>query len=139
MKLLASDLEANKDKAHIFVFMHHPIKPARKGSRLNKENADELEALFANYPNVSFVIAAHEHLYYNASGNTLNPASRTNPSSGGPGYLVSGGAGAPLDHCPNPSSKNCSATYHYLVFEVSGNTVKAKVVIISPAIKKKTD
>lgn len=139
IKLLASDLEANKNKAHIFVFMHHPIKPARKDSQLNKVNADELEALFAKYPNVSFVIAAHEHLYYNASGNTLNPAPRTNPSSGGPGYLVSGGAGAPLDSCPNPSSKNCSANYHYLVFEVNGNTVNVKVVILSPAIKKKTD
>ena len=138
MKLLASDLEANKNKAHIFVFMHHPIKPARQGSQLNKENADELEALFAKYPNVSFVIAAHEHLYYNATGNTLNPASRTNPASGGPGYLVSGGAGAPLDTCPNPSSKNCSATNHYLVFDVNGNTVDVKVVTVSPAMKKKS-
>lgn len=138
MKLLASDLEANKQKAHIFVFMHHPIKPARKGSQLNKQNADELEALFARYPNVSFVIAAHEHLYYNASGNSLNPASRKNPTTGGPGYLVSGGAGAPLDSCPNPSSKNCSATHHYLVFEVNGNTVDVKVVTVSAGIKKKT-
>jgi hypothetical protein len=139
MKLLASDLEANQNKAHIFVFMHHPIKPAKKGSRLNKENADGLEALFAKYTNVSFVIAAHEHLYFNAGGNTLNPTSRTNPSSGGPGYLVSGGAGAPLDSCPNSSSKNCSAKNHYLVFEVNGNTVNVKVVIVSPTIKKKTD
>jgi Calcineurin-like phosphoesterase len=138
MKLLANDLEANKTKAHIFVFMHHPIKPARKGSRLNKLNADELETLFAKYPNVSFVIAAHEHLYYNASGSTLNPAPRTDPSSGGPGYLVSGGAGAPLDGCPDPSSKNCSATNHYLVFEVNGNMVNVKVVTVSPAIRKST-
>jgi len=29
MKLLKDDLEANKDKAHIFVFMHHPIKPLK--------------------------------------------------------------------------------------------------------------
>jgi hypothetical protein len=139
IKLLASDLEANKHKAHIFVFMHHPIKPARKGSQLDKQTADELEALFAKYPNVSYVIAAHEHLYYNPGGNTLNPASRTNPSSGGPAYLVSGGAGAPLDSCPNPSSKNCSATHHYLVFEVNGNTVDVKVVMISPEIKKKVE
>jgi Calcineurin-like phosphoesterase len=135
MKLLANDLDANQNKAHIFVFMHHPIKPARKDSQLNKQNADELEALFAKYPNVSFVIAAHEHLYYNASGNALNPAPRTDPSSGGPGYLVSGGAGAPLDVCPNPSSKNCSGRNHYLVFEVNGNTVNVTVVIVSPAIK----
>ncbi|HXD31632.1 MAG TPA: metallophosphoesterase [Pyrinomonadaceae bacterium] len=131
IKLLASDLEANKHKAHIFVFMHHPIKPARKGSQLNKDTADELEALFAKYPNVSYVIAAHEHLYYNASGNTLNPPTRTDPSSTGPGYLVSGGAGAPLDSCPGSATQNCSSTYHYLVFEVNGDKVDVKVVMIS--------
>jgi len=139
MQLLANDLEANKNKAHIFVFMHHPIKPARRGSRLNKLNADQLEKLFAKYPNVSFVIAAHEHLYYNASGNALNPPPRTDPTSGGPVYLVSGGAGAPLDNCPGSASKNCSATHHYLVFEVNGNTVNVKVVTLSPTATKNTD
>jgi hypothetical protein len=137
INLLANDLEANKSKAHIFVFMHHPIKPVRQGSQLNKENADELAALFAKYPNVSFVIAGHEHLYYNASGNTLTPAPRTNPSAGGPGYLVSGGAGAPLDGCPSSASKNCSGRNHYLVFQVNGNTVSVKVVIVAPVNKKK--
>ncbi len=136
IQLLAADLEANKHKAHIFVFMHHPIKPAKKGSRLNKENADELETLFAKYSNVSYVIAAHEHLYYNASGNTLNPASRTDPSSGGPTYVVSGGAGAPLDSCPVPSGPNCSATNHYLVFEVNGDKVDVQVVIVPAATRK---
>ena len=130
IELLSADLEANKHKAHVFLFMHHPIKPAKKGSRLNKENADDLEALFAKYLNVSYVIAAHEHLYYNATGTTLKPAARKNPSSGGPGYLVSGGAGAPLDSCPTKSSKNCSASYHYLVFEVNGNQVDVKVVML---------
>jgi hypothetical protein len=139
MTLLANDLEANKNKAHIFVFMHHPIKPARIGSQLNKSNAEELEKLFAKYPNVSYVIAAHEHLYFNASGNTLNPPPRTNPSSGGPGYLVSGGAGAPLDSCPGSAGKNCIAKNHYLVFEVDGNTVRVKVVVVSHASRKKAD
>lgn len=139
LKLLATDLEANKHKAHIFVFMHHPIRPAKSGSRLNKENADDLEKLFAQYPNVSFAIAAHEHLYYNASGNTLNPAPRTNPAKGGPVYLVSGGAGAPLDSCPSSSSKNCVAAFHYLVFEVNGNTATVKVVVVTPSIKTKAD
>jgi Calcineurin-like phosphoesterase len=138
IELLASDLEANQDKAHIFVFMHHPIKPAKKGSRLNEENAKTLEKLFAKYKNVSFVIAAHEHLYYNASGNTLTPDLKTKGSSGGPGYIVSGGAGAPLDSCPTPSSSNCSAQYHYLVIEVNGNTASVKVVMVSPSTKKKS-
>jgi len=126
IELLTADLEANKDKAHIFVFMHHPIKPAKKGSRLNKENADALEKLFANYPNVAYVIAAHEHLYFNASGDSLSPASKKS-GSGGPLYLVSGGAGAPLDSCPSGLS-NCSAVHHYLVFDVDGDKVEVQLV-----------
>jgi hypothetical protein len=131
IELLTADLEANKHKAHIFVFMHHPIKPARKGSQLNKTNAEALEALFANYRNVSYVIAAHEHIYFNASGKKLKPASKKSKSSGGPIYLVTGGAGAPLDKCPGDSGKNCSASHHYLVFEVKGDTVDVKMVKLS--------
>lgn len=136
MELLAADLEANKDKDHIFVFMHHPIKPAKKGSRLNKENADQLEALFAKYKNVSYVIAAHEHLYFNASGDNLKPPSKVSHSSDGPAYIVSGGAGAPLDSCPSGAEKNCSSAYHYLVFEVNGKKVDVKVVIVPAKVKK---
>jgi calcineurin-like phosphoesterase family protein len=120
IELLTADLEANKDKAHIFVFMHHPIKPASKGMRLNKENADTLEALFAKYPNVSYVIAAHEHLYFNAGGGN------------GPIYVVSGGAGAPLGKCPSDVEKKCSKTHHYLVFDVKGSQVDMKMVKVKP-------
>ncbi|MCU1268426.1 MAG: putative phosphohydrolase [Acidobacteria bacterium] len=133
--LLTQDLEANKDKAHIFLFMHHPIKPAKKSSRLNKDNADELEALFQKYPNVSYVIAAHEHLYYNTGGK-LVPAARQDPSSGGPTYIVSGGAGAPLDPCPVTGAANCGSFNHYLVFEVDGATVKMQVVKVSATAGK---
>ena len=129
MELLAADLEANKDKDHIFVFMHHPIKPLKNSMRLNQENADQLEALFAKYKNVSYVIAAHEHLYFNASGDKLKPKSKTSNSSDGPVYLVSGGAGAPLGNCPK-QAKNCSNSHHYLVFEVNGKKVDVKVVMI---------
>src|SRR5256885_10841282 len=64
LKVLKSDLEANKAKAHIFVFMQHPIKPLKKSSGLYEPNAKTLESLFESYPNISHVIAAHEHLYY---------------------------------------------------------------------------
>ena len=130
IELLAADLEANKDKDHIFVFMHHPIKPLKNSMRLNQENADQLEALFAKYKNVSDVIAAHEHLYFNASGDKikkLKPPSNTSDSSDGPIYLVSGGAGAPLGKCPK-HTKNCSDSHHYLVFRVNGKKVDMKVV-----------
>ncbi|HSS20587.1 MAG TPA: metallophosphoesterase [Pyrinomonadaceae bacterium] len=124
--LLTNDLEANKSKDHIFVFMHHPIMPVRSGSQLNEANAKQLTKLFAKYPNVSFVIAAHEHLYYNPTGKT----SRVSPTSGGPIYLVSGGAGAPLDYCPGSAGKNCVARNHYLLFEVNGKKVDMKVVFV---------
>lgn len=135
IELLAVDLEANKDKTHIFVFMHHPIKPAKNGSRLNKDNADELEKLFAKYKNVSYVIAAHEHIYFNASGNSLAPASKKSGSPDGPIYLVSGGAGAPLDSCPSGAT-NCSAVHHYLVFDVDGDKVKVKMVPVKTKTKQ---
>jgi len=135
--LLTKDLDANIGKAHIFVFMHHPLMPARESSALNKANADELVALFSKYPNVSYVIAAHEHLYYNASGNTLVPAARLDPSSNGPTYLVSGGAGAPLDTCPTAAGSRCAAFNHYLVFEVDGAKVKVQLVKVSSVAGKK--
>ena len=126
--LLTQDLDANQSKGHIFVFMHHPIMPARSGSALNSANAQALQALFARYPNVSYVIAAHEHLYYNATGTTLKPVDRQDPSPNGPSYLVSGGAGAPLDSCPSGAGANCAAYNHYLVFEVDKDTVRVQVV-----------
>jgi hypothetical protein len=126
--LLTQDLDANKAKAHIFVFMHHPIMPAKSSSALNPPIAQTLQALFAQYPNVSYVIAAHEHLYYNATGTTLTPADRQDPSPNGPSYLVSGGAGAGLDSCPNGAGPNCVAFHHYLVFEVDQDRVRVQVV-----------
>jgi len=138
MDLLAQDLEANKTKAHIFVFMHHPIMPARTESGLNQTDAAALQALFAKYPNVSYVIAAHEHLFYNATGTTLQPADRVDPSTAGPSYLVSGGAGAPLESCPGSAGANCSSFNHYLAFEVNGDTVKVQVVPVSSTRAKRT-
>lgn len=135
--LLAQDLDANKDKTHIFVFMHHPIKPANSSSALNPANATALEALFKKYPNVSYVIAAHEHLFYNATGTTLDPADRPDSSIQGPTYLVSGGAGAPLSGCPGASA-NCMSHHHYLVFDVDGSTVKVQVIRVHPPDEEKT-
>jgi hypothetical protein len=137
MDLLAQDLETNKAKAHIFVFMHHPIMPARSESGLNQAEATALQTLFGKYPNVSYVIAAHEHLFFNATGTTLKLADRQDPSTTGPSYVVSGGAGAPLESCPGSAGANCSSFNHYLVFEVDGDTVKAQVVPVSSSGGKK--
>jgi hypothetical protein len=44
--------------------------------------------------------------------------------------VVSGGAGAPLDSCPNGVGPNCAAIHHYLVFEVDHDTVRVQVVTV---------
>jgi hypothetical protein len=118
--------------------MHHPIMPAKSESGLNQANAAALQALFMKYPNVSYVIAAHEHLYFNATGTTLAPSDRRDPSAGGPSYLVSGGAGAPLESCPGNAGANCGSFNHYLVFEVDGDTVKVQVVPVSSTNPKQS-
>jgi len=132
LDLLKKDLEASKGKAHIFVFMHHPIKPVKTRFGLNATNAQELEHLFSRYPNISYVIAAHEHLFYNASQNSLTLPERKDPSTSGPFYIVSGGAGAPLDSCKGQTD-NCGEFNHYIVFDVKDDKVKARVVKIGSA------
>ena len=109
LQILENDLTANQDKKHIFIFMHHPIKPAKKGDEVC--NSAELEDLLKKYPNVSYVLAGHEHLYYF-------------PGKGkkGPGYVVTGGAGARLKHL-----KIGGDFYHYLIFTVDGEDVTFKL------------
>ncbi len=116
---LTAELAANK-ATHTFVFMHHPIKPMKASSGLNKENANALVSLFAKYSNISYVMASHEHLYYNAqTGDMSPPPNRTAPSQDPPYYLISGGAGAPLDD---------GGFYHYLVVTVDGNNIQVEMV-----------
>jgi hypothetical protein len=116
---LKADLDANKGKAHIFIFMHHPIKPAKREDGLDPICAKPLEDLFTHYKNISYVIAAHEHLYYNPQGkNGASPPPNWTANQP-PVYLVSGGAGAPLANHAAPGL----AIFHYLVFTVSGNDV----------------
>lgn len=129
IKHLTEDLDANKAKAHIFVFMHHPIMPAKSSSGLDPAIASQLHTLFANYPNVSYVIAAHEHLYFNATGTGL-----TDPAPSGPSYVISGGAGAPLDKCPDSSAANCVSANHYLVFRVDGDAVTLELHQVPPTL-----
>ncbi len=70
---------------HVFIFMHHPLFPQGKYKGSNMKNADELHALFLQYPKIKAVIAAHEHAFnaYRRDGLL---------------YLTTGGGGAPLYH-----------------------------------------
>lgn len=105
---LAADLDGDGSFAHVFVLMHRPIHADKSKSRLTKACRTALEQLFAQHANVQFVLASHEHTFYQAKA-----------KPGAPTYLVSGGAGAPLVK---------GGYYNYLVFTVAGGTVTWKVV-----------
>lgn len=121
---LAADLEANKNKTHIFIAMHYPINahdPAR--DNLYGESRRELVDLFKKYPNISFVLASHEHQFYNPQDpnnvTTVAPFKAGDPTQ----YLVSGGAGASF----YKGQPQLWAFHHYLLFEVDGADVTVTI------------
>ncbi len=118
MALLGQDLEVNKTKAHIFIFAHRPLVGYKGEDQLCPANVTEIQAMFQKYPTVSYVVAGHQHMYYNPQGPEFGPPPvRTDPGKA-PYYLVSGGAGAPLKK---------KGFFHYLVFTVDKATVSVQV------------
>lgn len=119
MELLKKDLEANKNKAHVFLFLHRPLEGYKNEDQLCPANVAEMQALFKDHPNVSYIVAGHQHMYFNPQGPKKfgPPPERTDPSQP-PYYLVSGGAGAPL---------KSKGFYHYLIFTVDGDKVSVEV------------
>jgi hypothetical protein len=125
---LRADLEANRDKAHIFITMHYPIHAKDQGppdstwdDRLYPESRKALIEMFKDYDNIAYVRAAHEHLYYNPQS-PEDVANVPGWKTGNPiVYLVSGGAGAPLND-------GKWGFHNYLVFTVDGANVSAKLV-----------
>jgi hypothetical protein len=119
---LDQDLAVNKSKTHIFIMMHYPIKPQRQQDSLNPESLKKLTDILAKYKNVSYVLASHEHLYYNPQdpGNitTVAPFKTGDPTR----YLVSGGAGAAI----YVKAAN-GGFHHYLIFEVDGDNISVKI------------
>jgi Calcineurin-like phosphoesterase len=125
MDLLEKDLDDNKDKTHIFIVMHRPMRGYQGNDQLCDKNVSDLTAMFKNYRNVSYVVSGHQHLYYNPQGPDFGaPPVRSDPSQP-PYYLVSGGAGAPTP-----------PFYEYLVFTVDGDKVKVDLVKVESAGKK---
>lgn len=124
LELLQKDLDDNKDKAHIFIFMHHPVVPYDAKDGLNEKSVKALQKIFTKHNNVSYVISGHEHMYYNSQGDKtkkVDPPSRKDPSQP-PFYLVSGGGGAPL-------KKNTPGSFfHYLIFKVDGDQITPTLV-----------
>jgi hypothetical protein len=128
-------LKANVDADYIFIFMHRPMFPKSGGVGLNAASTAKLEKIFKKYKNIAYVLAAHEHLYYNALTKNDSPPPCLPSKAKMPFYLVSGGAGAPLsgdkDEGEEEEEKgefDPDAFYNYLVFEVAPGTVKVTLV-----------
>jgi len=117
---LDEDLALHKSATHVFLFMHHSIHSFKVKNALDKASADALTAILAKYPNVTAVFSAHEHLYYNVQ----SPDDLSDPMAGtatGPRYLVTGGAGAPLQ-------SNDHGFFHYFIVSVNGGDVSVSMV-----------
>lgn len=129
LKLLSSD----DTVAHIFVFMHRPLHGYAAKDEIGPASVKQIAKLRKlltvssgkafKYPKVSFVFASHEHLFYNYDPTgkigQSGPFARTDPSAAGPIYLVTGGAGAPLN--------SHGGYYHYLTVTVDGAAVTATI------------
>ena len=124
LDLLKQDLDANKNMAHVIIFMHHPVEPYEGKDGLDAASVKALQDLFAGYKNVSYVMSGHEHMYFNPQGpkdQFTPPPARTDPAQP-PTYLISGGAGAPL-------KKNTPGSFfHYLVFTVNGDQMTPSLI-----------
>ncbi|HJW93534.1 MAG TPA: metallophosphoesterase [Thermoanaerobaculia bacterium] len=116
-------LQADNTVAHIFVFMHRPLHGEASEDDLGPSSIPQIATFYSTiqtpaYTKLSVVFSSHEHLFYN-----VGPMTRTDPQSGGPTYIVTGGAGAPL------STGGSSGVYnHYLTVTVNGATVTIDVV-----------
>jgi hypothetical protein len=107
---LEADLEANRQAANTFVFMHHPLFPKKAYAGWdNPAERDAVHQLFVHY-GVKYVFAGHEHLYHRSVHDGIN-------------YVVTGGGGAPNDAGPETG-----AFQHYLLLTVNDRDIALTVV-----------
>jgi hypothetical protein len=125
-------LKANADARYIFIFMHRPMEPSKSPAGLDAAITAALKKVFAKYKNIAYVLAGHQHQYYNAlTRDTSPPPCLPAKGNSPPFYLVTGGAGAPLSGDKDDEEQaelDPKAFYNYLVFQVKAHSVKATVV-----------
>lgn len=128
-------LSADQSVAHIFVVMHRPVEasPVSSKNQLDKASRDPLKAILKDgkYPNVSFVFAAHQHLFYFHDKKhpwQTGPFERRDPAGTKPAYVVTGGAGAPLTKKATPKR---GGYQNYLVVQVAGAKVTVTMVKVA--------
>jgi hypothetical protein len=126
--------------ANVFIFFHHPIYvpvgSLKSGTsdlchELSQPSATNFQNIVAQHKNVAFVIASHDHLYYNPQNPNNVTVGPAHFSGSPPSYVVSGGAGAPLAKF-NPAYSG--SMYNYLRFTVTGGIVTTQIVPISPPV-----
>ncbi|HEY3332664.1 MAG TPA: metallophosphoesterase [Capsulimonadaceae bacterium] len=112
---LEADLKAHVSAKNIFVFLHHyPFGPADDDPKLDSGMADtavrdRLHALMVKY-GVRSVYAGHNHRYYRTVKDGVE-------------YIISGGAGAPLDASPEQGG-----FLHYLMVHVDGAKISTDIL-----------
>jgi len=109
---------SKSDKAHTFVFLHHPLytekgKGRHSGDSLDAypRDRDRLEALFVKYK-VHTVFAGHEHFYQRKLVDGIT-------------HIITGGGGAPMYEADKDGG-----FYHYIYVTVDGDKVSADVLDI---------
>ena len=136
-QLWLDQLSADKSVAHIFLFMHRPIHDDN-GSQIvpptaGTDYANRLAAFRSlidtnTHPKVTFVFASHDHrlFVYPTPSNPNGPFARSVPAIANPTFIVTGGAGAPLEGC-NGSAQPPGAYFHYTTVVVDGPNVTVSV------------
>jgi hypothetical protein len=131
-----TQLQSDSSVTHIFLFMHRPVysnsnsQIAAKGDSAYAKRLTAFRDMLDTKANdkVTFVFASHDHLLYVYPVPTaLNgPFHRSVPATKKPTFIVTGGAGAPLEGC-NKTPPPSGAYYHYTTVSVDGANVTVTV------------
>ena len=109
-----NDLEKNKEKENIFVFMHRPMyhyQDKKESSWSDEKERDKVHELLKKYK-VKAVFAGHKHVYKKMTIDGVE-------------HYITGGGGAEQDW----EEIGGLGIYHYLLVEVNREKVEVKVVI----------
>ncbi len=114
----AKDLRTATSAENIFVFMHKPLyeywdhsKTAWSDKIMARKVKTLLDDFNSKYHNIRIVFQGHEHLYWKAKFDGIT-------------YVITGGAGAPLDGEPQNGG-----FYHFVLVTVNGTHVKTNVFL----------
>jgi hypothetical protein len=125
LSLVQAKIASVPKGTNVFLFMHRPtqdnnhhaIAPDKQDQNTNYGKALEAFVKYVNSlanPNVVYVFASHDHRCFQAV-----PGSATTT-----GFIITGGAGAPLSSDPG-------GFYHYLKVTVTGSSASVTVVPLS--------